>query len=153
MVCQPYDGGTRNCVSAYHVDEDEPMTPRQETEEIKKHLAVLQGLLSIAPDDMSVEMNEAVDGLAVAFDTLTKSKCGNEKIFIAIDEKTVIVEGTAAVDVILARSSEPVTGSTLVRETLTPRSESDFLEIVHDTLADSLNRGFISAEEINNKIQ
>ena len=96
--------------------------------------------------DISATLKDVVD-------TLSKRKGGLAKIFIAIhQDRTIVVQGTVPIHVITARMDKPTTTEMLTMETLSPLPEQEFLETVHDTLAEQIQSGEVSPAEINKTV-
>jgi hypothetical protein len=91
-----------------------------------------------------------IDSIRDGVEQLTNAKCGNAKIFVALEGDMVKIEGTSSIDVILAiLSGDGKYKFKLNRETLVPLSEEAFLHFVHDTLAEDLQQGNVTETQLN----
>jgi hypothetical protein len=129
------------------------MTERQSVEQLVSDLLFkLQSALEQIGRDQEPMKKRALDyvsQLRENFDKLTKVKCGNAKIFVALDNNQVNIESTVSIDIILVLcSSGGRYKASLRRETLVPLSEESFLECVHDTLAEDIASGRIGTEQL-----
>ena len=85
---------------------------------------------------------------------LAGGKVGNGKIFVAIyPEQTIVIEGNISVDVIVARLDNSKKSEVIKTETLQPLSEQDFLEHIHDTLAQAIAAGSVDLTTLNQIIK
>ena len=118
--------------------------------ELRKTLDRLRELATIAENP---ELLALIPTLEEGLDRLSKNKCGNAKVFVAVRSDCAIdVEATVPLDVIVAFPNRLDTPEMLKTMTLIPLPEQAFLEHVHDELAEALQSGLIEPATINQAI-
>jgi hypothetical protein len=117
--------------------------------ELRKTLDRLRELATISENP---ELLALIPTLEDGLDRLTKNKCGNAKVFVAVySNREIDVEATVPLDVIVAFPDRCNT-EMLKTMTLSPLPEQAFLEHIHDELAEALQSGLIEPATINQAI-